>query len=785
MSKFNLGALIKNCVGKELFKKAKEFPTNMINIISLKKDPLFARMIVFDEEREFHIIIDEENKEIFHDCPSFLIYSDRDKKICKHFLKSLFLLNEEKAVEIFKTLESYTLTSEDFGSKKKSENFTLLANRCFNELDNYVDGLNYLNKAIINQSQCGSIIENFLNISLKKGLFIEFFEFIRKGYRNELGSTLEIYKKTIQRGFEQFLNSISQYSFYNLLRIINYIEDIFKYISVDFLANHFSIFKKMLLSQDWNEQYFAIYIIRRHYNSLVKAEPRFTDAISEDKTNDFREQLVDYFLQEIENFSVLEKLELMKEQFSIFNIDEDRFLSEYENYKKEIKELEKKVYLKKFVFLKFLMEKYNVKRTKVDFRKKRNVYEVSHNEENLNNPAYSYILGKIGFFGINDSTIKSSDIGINYFIIKDLFLDNFNNFQDIFYYKKQFWGDEEYEINVRDAGSLLTKDKDYVYNVEEHYSNDKVMIVEWDLASKPIKGSLVNAYSSQILIPDQNNPLFHDLRPFDLCYCMKTPTKIEGDMIKNINIITKCSFKDAVKNIANGMEYVEGYYPLSLVKSVIKKELDPFEANRIASTNPNRQFTPNYKKFIKEFRKFLFKFINKERSYIFNEIKRNPKNKSDQILILLNLYNDLAGMDLPYSEFIEDILENDMNIDEFKQALIKSVHKYIQKLLKKREIGSTIAFRLKEMKNSPFIKYFDDFIEIRKKEFENQNILKSGNKCDISQIKKTYYGIKFAKILNLGESTIISPRELSNFKELSQKLGLKLNIVEVESIETD
>ncbi|MBD3212326.1 MAG: hypothetical protein GF311_06945 [Candidatus Lokiarchaeota archaeon] len=785
MAESNLETLIKNWVGKDLFKKAKEFPTNMINIISLNQDPLFVRMIVFDDEREFHIIIDEENKEIFHDCPSFLIYSDRDKKVCKHFLKSLFLLDEEKAVDIFKNLESYTLTSEDFGSEKKSKNFTLLADRCFNELDNYVDGLNYLNKAIINQSQCESIIENFLNISLKKGLFIEFFEFIRKGYRNELGSTLEKNKKTIKSGFKQFLNSISQYSFYNLLRIINYIEDIFGYTQVDFLANHFSIFKNMLLSRNWNEKYFATYIIKRHYDSLLKAEPRFSNLISEDNLNFFKEQLIDYFLQEIENFSVLEKLELMKEQFIIFDIKEDYFLSDYQNYREEIKELEKKVYLKKFVFLKFLIEKYNVRRTRVDFRKKRNIYEVSHDEENLKNPVYSYIITKIGFYGINDSTIKSSDIGINYFIIKDLFLDNFSKFQDIFYYKKQFWDDEEHEINIRDAGSLLTKDKDYVYNVEEDYSNDKVMIVEWDLASKPIKGSLVNAYSSQILIPDQNNPLFHDLRPFDLCYCMKTPTKIEGDMIKNISVITKCSFKDAIKNIANGMEFVEGYYPLSLVRSVIKKELNPFEANRVASTNQNRQFIPNYKKFIKEFRKFLFKFINKERSYIFNEIKRNPKDKSDQILILLNLSNDVAGMDLPYSELIVEVLEKDMNIDEFKRALIKNIHFYIRKLLKKKEIGSTMAFRLKKMKNSPFIKYFDDIIQIRKIEFENQNIVKSGNKFDISQIKETYYGTKFAKILNLGGSTIISPRELSKFKELSLKIGLKINVVEEGPIDVD
>jgi len=782
VSDSELESLMKNRVGIDLFKKAKDFPTNNINIISLEQDPLFVRMIIFDDEREFHVIIDEKNKEIFHDCPSFLIYSDKDEKICKHFLKALLILKHEKALEIFKSLDNYNLTSEDFGSEKKSKNFIILANRCFDELDNFVDGLNYLNKAIINQSNCEDIIEKYLNIALNQELYIEFFEFLKKGYRNELGKYLDNYEQIIEYGLEKFLNSISKYSFYNLLRIINYIEDIFDNKDTDFLSGLFSKIKGMINSENFNKKYFATYFLIKNYDILINQEEKFSKLLPEENLQKFKEELVKYFLQEIENFSVLEKLKLMKEQFQVFNIEEKKYISNYEDYREEIKELEKKVYLKKFIFLKFLIEKYNIKRTKVDFRKKRNVYVVNHHEENLKNPAYSYLLSKIGFFGTNDSTIKSSDIGINYFIIKDLFLDDFNSFPDIFYYKKQFWGDEEFNINIRDAGALLTKDKDYVYNVEEHYSNDKVMIVEWDLASKPIKGSLVNAYSSQILIPDQNNSLFHDLRPFDLCYCMKTPTKIEGNMIKNVNVITKCSFKDAIKNIANGMEFVEGYYPLSLVKSVINKELSPFEANKIASTYPNRQFIPNYKKFIREFQKFLFKFINQERNYIFNQIKKNPENKANQILILLNLSNDLMGMDLPYSDLIQEVLGENMNIDDFKQDLITKIHNYIQELLNKKKKGSTIAFKLKKMKNSPFIKYFDEIIKIRKEEFDEQIVKKESNKFDISEIKETYYGIKISKIMNLGNKSIISSKELKQFKNLANKLDLKIHIKEVESL---
>ena len=102
------------------------------------------------------------------------------------------------------------------------------------------------------------------------------------------------------------------------------------------------------------------------------------------------------------------------------------------------------------------------------------------------------------------------------------------------------------------------------------------MIVEWDLANKPRQGSLVNAYGTQIVIPDQNNSLYHDLKPFDLCYCQKTPVKIEGNIIKIINVITKCSFKDAISSIEKGMAIIEGYYPLGLIRSVLSKNVSPF-----------------------------------------------------------------------------------------------------------------------------------------------------------------------------------------------------------------
>ena len=266
---------------------------------------------------------------------------------------------------------------------------------------------------------------------------------------------------------------------------------------------------------------------------------------------------------------------------------------------------------------------------------------------------YHYIVSRIGFFGLNDQTIKSSEIGINYFIMKELFLDDLSSFQDVYYYRQQFWGEiNDYEIRSIDGLSLQSENIEYSYD-KVHKDSEDVMVIEWDLANRPIQGSLVNAYGAQIIIPDYNNPLFHDLKPFDLCYCKKTPIKIESNIIKTINVIIKCSFKDAIKSISKGMEFIEGYYPLSLIRAVLNKEINPFQANEIVVKKPNRLFVPNYNAFIKAFNKFLLDYIFNERDQIFKELKNDIYLNTNQILTLLNLNSELAGLDLPYAEILK------------------------------------------------------------------------------------------------------------------------------------
>jgi len=783
MIKISLSDVLIDKFGEKLYSKSKNFPNNKINIIRLKEDPIKINTIILDNDREFHLVIDGNKGEIFHDCPSFLIHSEREKKICIHFVKLLLLIKNHIALEILKDFESYSLTSEDFGSKKKSKNFLLLADNCF-EINNCVEGLSYLNKAIINQYECENIIENYLNRAIENNLYLEFFEFLKSGFENDLNDYILQFDHYIEKGFKNFLNSIQDYSFFNILSVIEALDFISEYFEFTFINKFFKKFKKLVRSSNLNEKYFSIYFIKRNLENFSEINPLFKELITPESLKSSKNEFLQYFLDEIENLAVIDKLKLMKKQFETINIPKEKFYNEYKRYKEEIKELEKKVYLKKFSFLKLLIEKYNIITSRGEFRKKRNTYIVRHDDENLNNPVYAYITKSIGFYGINESTIKSTDIGINYFIIKKLFSDDLSSHPDIFYYKKQFWGDlEVYEINPIDGFSLLRDNKDYKYDIDQHYSNiNDVIIIEWDLANKPRQGSIVNAYGSQISIPDQNNPLFHDLKPFDLCYCQKSPVKIEGNIIKTVNVITKCSFKDAINSVSKGMSFVEGYYPLSLVKAVLNKEISPFKANEIAINNPNKTFIPNYKQFIKNFREFLFNFVKKERNYIFEELKSDPKNKVNQILTLLNLKNETVGLELSYSKILEKLLDQKVNLNEFKSKFLTELHNNIKEILNERKIGSTKIFDLKQLRNTQFFKYSNEILKIRNDEFESTEILRSRNNKDViydlSEINKTYYGGKFSNILDIENMLNVKQEKFNKFAELASKLKLKIKDLE-------
>jgi len=65
--------------GEKIFQKSQNFPNNKINIIFSRNKPIKINAIILDNDREFHLVINEKKNEIFHDCPRFLIHSEKEK----------------------------------------------------------------------------------------------------------------------------------------------------------------------------------------------------------------------------------------------------------------------------------------------------------------------------------------------------------------------------------------------------------------------------------------------------------------------------------------------------------------------------------------------------------------------------------------------------------------------------------------------------------------------------------------------------------------------------------
>jgi len=791
MTKKSISEIISERFGVEIYKESVKFPKNKINIISLKENLIEIRAIIFDEDREYHLIIDEKRKEIFHDCDVFFSGMDIDKKACPHLIKLLLMVKPSISKNILNNINIFNFTSEDYSSKKKSKNYLELANTSI-ENNNCIEGLNYLNKAIFKNKDCEPIIEKYLKTAIENNLYLELFEFLQSAYISDLGLYLHAYDNIIEDGFRRFLKSVSIYTFYDLLRIIEFIDKILDYYEFkkeSYVVSLISTLIRMANSNKFNEKYFSFYFIKKKYKILANQNPIFIDIIASEDYEAFKNKLLKYFLEEIDNFIILDILKLMKKQFDVFEIPKKHYYEEYKTYKKETRELEKKVYLKKFAFLRYFKEKYNIKKTKIDFRKKRNAYEVNHNMENLQNPAYNYVINHLGFYGVNKSVIKPSEIGLNYLIFEELFLDDLHNYHDILYYKTKFWGEEnKYEINTVDVFSLLSKPREYNYDIDQNYlSIDDLTIIEWDLASKPSQGSLVNAYGVRIVIPDQNTALFHDIKPFDLCFCQKNPIKIEGNIVRTnivrtINIITKCSFKDAISSIEKGMSFIEGYYPLSLVSSVLEKKISPFEAYEKVLNNTNRNFIPNYGKFAKAFKKFLFRYINKEKGYIYDILKKNSRENANQFIILLNLTTELSGLDLPYPEIFHELLNEESDLHEFRKKVMKEIHSIMKDILKLREIGATVIFNLKKIRHTPFVKYSNEILKIRKEEFEQAKVYRDNQddklSYQISELIKTYYGSQLLEILKIDKKTDINQEIFNKILNFAYKLNLKLNVFE-------
>ena len=64
MEKNPISEFIIGKFGEKLFQKSQNFPNNKINIIFSRNKPIKINAIILDNDREFHLVINEKKSEI-------------------------------------------------------------------------------------------------------------------------------------------------------------------------------------------------------------------------------------------------------------------------------------------------------------------------------------------------------------------------------------------------------------------------------------------------------------------------------------------------------------------------------------------------------------------------------------------------------------------------------------------------------------------------------------------------------------------------------------------------
>ncbi len=783
MKKKKISETIITNFGQDLYERALELFDRKIRFLIIKENPLEIRCIIFEKDQIFHLIIDERKHKIYHDCPSILFNQTfPGEPICIHIIKVLLLIDENITMNFLRDYQTYapmTLFSEILKEKKK--NLYLLIKNSI-ELKDRVDlkmntpkSSHYLERKSFN---------HHLNYLIENNFFLECFNFLNHFDDKNRNEIIEKYSPIINLVLEKLISSISNYSLLRLIRNLNQVEKFTNKLPPN---KKTLIYKQFLdnLSQrsdnfTLNHKYCFYFIAKK---LVLDSEKPFSSPLENIELNDYQNFLKDLIehLNE-ENYSAYTSKDIiiLKSQLNTLDVLEDDYELKLRNMQNYMVNLEREFFLKKFAFFKLLLKRNRIERQKFQYRRYNDVFIVEHNSYNIKDRFYvDYLLPHLGFFGEKKNIVKARDIGENYYIFDRIFSIDWNAIPSISYFKKKMWGDfSKFHIKSNQGLTLLRYGVDYIKDGGMEFVNNKeIMIIEWDLINKPFLGSNVIAYDEGIIIPDSENPLFFDIKPFDLCYCKMPPKEINRSC-RIIEPISKCSFKDAIESVAKGISFIEGFYPLSLIKKILSKEITYDKAIKMLEQSQKRKFVPHFYQFIYEFKEFLFNILLKEDLYLFNQTGNHSFENLTFIFSFLKLDKLLSGIEISIEFFFPLLSSPNLTRDSLRKEILSIIHQFIRNLLDKKELGSTSIFDINKMKGTPFSMYTNEILTLRKEEFETSLIpvYKEKNNLyhDISHVSRTYYGQKILVILKMKKESILNKVLFDKFKEIANKLGLTL-----------
>jgi len=720
------GDLFKRHVMGARFNRGKSIPNKNIINFNVVKSPKIKILVNLqgsgNSKYVVNIFQDDQRVNIVHDCPDF----KKNTKFCKHIVKVLLLLEPDICKSVCQNIRTINFSANfNLIKQSKTENFIVKAEELIKD-SKYYEAINFLEQAH-KESNNLDYIKKIADISLNYKLNDQFIKYAVRF--KEIRNYITDYPKFISSLF----NSIVEYELYRKIdTILN-------------LQNLFLDFPKKLVVETIKEMNVSAlgnpilrYLLLHKFAPGIYLDDFFKDLPKSSKI-DLKTQIAELMLESVKEAILnMESEDNMDGYLSIakncnFNNNNEIF-SQIGVYKEKLSNLYLEGLKQKHGFLRSLViantQSDKLKQMKFNYRYNYpTLIWVSSSRSEI--PLYYYILEKCGLERHHLEYLEQS-----------YFIENFPVFNEIFDGNnpvrnpvKNFWGSENPKIkNTVYTDKVIDLDFDVNFKELENF-----MLLEWDLAQKPILGSYICQFSDGFLIPDSNHPLTHEIKPFDLILCKTTPIAIKAGNIKIIRPLRRINIKTAIELVWEGIEFISTYIPFEIITELKEYQIDELDAYDKIDERFKQSFLPKKESVRKYFSNFIQSKILKELNKTYLKIIQKPNYKKKVLRIIGFERHSKIFTDPSYLTGFKSNSLKKQSLQELKLDFKKFVSLKLSELIKSNQLE---LINLKSLKRFPtFKKWSVKVIYMLRQELLKCKIYKiNDTSYDIHELSYNYYG---------------------------------------------
>ena len=720
------GDLFKRYVVGARFNRGKNIPNKNIINFSVAKTPQIKILANIQGSGNSKYVVniykDNQHVNIVHDCPDF----KKNNKFCKHIVKVLLLLEPDLCKSVCQNIRAISFSSNfNLIKQSKTENFIVKAEELIKE-SKYYEAINFLEQAH-EESNNFDYIQKIADITLKYKLYDQFIKYSVRF--KEIRGYITDYPDFINSTFK----SIIEYEFFRKVDTILNLQNLLLNFPKDLIVE---TVKKMDVITVKSP--ILRFLLLHKFASGIYLDDFFKELPKNSKL-DLKEKIADFTLDSVnEAILNMESEDNMDGYLKIIGnckFDNNNVIySKVGVYKEKLTGLYLEGLKQKHAFLRSLViantQSDQLKQMK--FTHKYNYPTLiwassSRSETSL----YYYILEKCGLEKHHLEYLEQSYFIENYPVFSRIF-DGNNPVRNLV---KKFWGKENPKIkNTVYADRVV--DLDFELNFKEL---ENFTLVEWDLAQKPMLGSYICQFSDGFLIPDNNHPLTHEIKPFDLILCLTTPIAIKAGNIKIIRPLRRINIKTAIELVWEGIEFVSTYIPFEIITELKNYQIDELDAYDKIEEKLKISFLPKKESVRKYFSNFIQSKILKELNKTYLEIIQKPNYKKKVLRIIGFERHSKIFTDPSYLTGFRSNSLKKQSLQELKLDFKKFVSFKLSELIKSNQLE---LVDIKALKKFPtFKKWTVKVIYMLKQQLLNCKIYKINNSSyDIHELSNNYYG---------------------------------------------